>query len=193
MIPLGHAKSLGLVLAHTSARRILREHTTLVTGWDLIFRVVLIAHNFHFENNDTLSLLLYSGSSTLVFPKLTTERLGHFEFKTLLRPSRAVRFQATSIFLATEVFCLTYVWNWHKSHQGRCDSPKTVGKSVLTSSSAIVFQETSNRNRALLFFQNERILQNSRGIERFRMRERTFGHPPAYPVRATHGSPTNQG
>ena len=38
MIPLGHAKSLGLVLAHTGVRRILREPTTLVYGWDLHFR-----------------------------------------------------------------------------------------------------------------------------------------------------------
>ena len=36
VIPLGHTKSLGLVLAHTEVRRILRDPTTLVDGWDLI-------------------------------------------------------------------------------------------------------------------------------------------------------------
>ncbi len=36
VIPIGHADPLGLVLAHTGTRRILREPTTLVEGWDLI-------------------------------------------------------------------------------------------------------------------------------------------------------------
>ena len=62
VIPLGHANPLGLVLAHTGVRRILREPTTLVKSWDLIldFRLLKIAHNFHFKTSLTSTLPLYS-------------------------------------------------------------------------------------------------------------------------------------
>ncbi len=72
----------------------------------------------------------------------------------------------------TKAFRLAYMWNRYKS-SSRVDfhavsqySYQTAGKSISTSSATVVVQETTDRDQALSFFQNERILQDTRRVER---------------------------
>ena len=103
-------------------------------------------------------------------------------------------FQGADFFSSTEVLRPAYLWNRYKSSP-RIDfralsrySCKTASESISTSSATFILQEATNRDQALSFFQNERILQDARGVERLRMREGAFGKLPACPVRPTYGS-----
>jgi hypothetical protein len=52
---------------------------------------------------------------------------------------------------------------------------QTASKSISTSSATVVVQEATNRDQALSFFQNEHILQDVQGVERFRVQEGALG------------------
>ncbi len=156
-------------------------------------------------------LLLYSRLPEVTHPSLQRKRL-------LIFPSKAKRmlrtlwiqnpasvhtssaFSRSRFFSSTEVLRPAYVLDRYKSSP-RIDfralsrySCNTASEWISTSSATVILQETTNRDQALSFFQNERILQDARGrgVERLWVREGAFGSP-ACPVRPTYGSTTDEG